>query len=187
MDNPQDQSGRFDKEKCMSYKSFLAHIFGLLILFFPIVGSASEVSKVWDERLPCGNVVYEIQSKCVKAENDMSLNKCEPQTLKVTSLRSSASFRKLPHLNQHDKSTIKKAGGEIGSLFVTKWACGHSDKVHVAVLYYSTGGGSADYSETISGYDETGVIIQDDRTAKYRKAFQDGFQHLIPIHSIMPD
>ncbi|WP_124946933.1 hypothetical protein [Sulfurirhabdus autotrophica] len=116
----------------------------------------------------------------------MTLNECRSQTLEITH-NNIVRKVKLPELSKFSARLYQKVGGNINELYVTQWGCGHSDKINVAILYYSIGGGSAPYADSSAMYAATGVLIEDEKFEKYRNATRDGLGHLKSVRSIMPD
>ncbi|NYE64233.1 hypothetical protein FHW58_005471 [Duganella sp. 1224] len=139
----------------------------------------------WREQMTCGGTQYVIESPCKASKDPESLNVCGAQTLTVS--RDGQTRRAtLPELNKVSAKSIVDTGGKISRLFVTQWGCARGDQGDVAVLYYSIGGGSAPYAEAYTIYDERGVAIEDENSAKYEKALVNSEGHLKKVRSIMP-
>ena len=138
------------------------------------------------QKMICGKATYTLQSICMKSEDDMSLNECKQQKLKIENNKNIRNIL-LPELNKSDIKTIKGSGGVIEDLYVVKWGCGNTAKENVAVFYYSIGGGSAPYSEAWAQYDENGEIIQHGKLGMDGKAMLKLYDKMEKVKSINPE
>lgn len=153
------------------------------------IGNAACVAsdyETWTEQMTCGEAQYKLESVCKKSNKEFTLNECKPQTLEIMN-KSKVRKVTLPELNKFNALNYKKDGGDINELFVIQWGCGQADKMKIASLYYSVGGGSSSTSESTASYDEYGKLIEHEKNQKYEKAMNDSFRHLKSIRSIMPD
>ncbi|MYN16951.1 hypothetical protein GTP81_09315 [Rugamonas sp. FT107W] len=139
----------------------------------------------WREQMQCGDTQYVIESDCKPSNDPTALSQCKAQTLSV-SHGGTVRKAKLPELNKVSAKSIVETGGKVSKLFVTQWACARGDKGDVAVMYYSIGGGSAPYAEAYSIYDEAGVLIENEDSAKYEQALAHSDGHMKKVKSIMP-
>ncbi|WP_145647943.1 hypothetical protein [Pseudoduganella lurida] len=164
------------------------HLVALAMLAASITNPASAADRfaVTTATLQCGATRYVLASTCRPGKDETELNTCKPQVLTV----SHAGKERKATLPELGKALTRETGkaGTLKNLFVVQWGCGRRDAKggENAVLYYSVGGGNADYSEAFVVYDEAGVVIEDARRADYKAALQDGMDRLKPVRSIMP-
>jgi hypothetical protein len=170
------------KANIMINKKPLFYLLGLATLGMVSSCQAGNGFVTTTEKMTCGKTQFVIASSCKKSTKAMKLNECKPQTLTVAGSR----VVDLPELSKDDGDKIKKSGGDVKDLFVTQWGCAHSQGNDFAVLYYSTGGGSAPYSEAWAKYDSTGKLVGKEHTldAKTLQALEDTMKD---VHSIMPE
>ena len=92
----------------------------LFVLSLVNTSCAAKGAETWTENMTCGEVQFELKSKCTDSKSDTTLNACKPQTLAVTHKKK---IRKviLPELNNRSARLIKEAGGDLNDLFVTRW------------------------------------------------------------------
>jgi len=147
--------------------------------------AASQYTNFTDE-IACGKVKITIKSSCQKSDDEMSLNTCKPQNLKIGRDNGSRSVA-LPELNQDDINSIKKEDGSIADLFVIKMGCAQVAGANYAILYYSIGGGSEPYSELWTAYDESGSLLASKNFPLQGNALEAVNKKMKKVHSIMPE
>lgn len=168
--------------------------FNVFFLFLPIVAALGSVNisyaaskfETWTEKTRCGESMFVLESVCKKSNDDFTLNECKSQTLSIQHDKRDKKV-KLPELNAFSTRIVKEVGGDINNLFVTRWACIRSDRTNVMVLRYSTGGGSAPYSESEAVYDEKGNLLEEKYDPRGKSALIDTDRKLKPVRSIMPE
>lgn len=135
--------------------------------------------------MACGDAAYTLTSVCVKNEDPFELNECRPQSLQIDSGGAKRTAT-LPELPPAEAKRIQASGGELKNLFVVEWACSTAGKGPLATLHYSIGGGSAEYAETWTHYDQGGKLVdgKSKLTPAEVKAVERSFKK---VPSIMPD
>lgn len=136
-------------------------------------------------KMKCGAANYTLKSTCIKSEDAMSMNECKPQSLMIETAAGKRSAT-LPELPKEEAGTIRASGRDLKSLFVVAWACTDAGSGPIATLRYSAGGGSGEYSEAWSHYDEAGnlVIAASKLTPGQVRAVERNFK---AVPSIMPN
>jgi len=135
--------------------------------------------------MTCGGASYTLTSTCKSSGDPMELNYCKRQTLVIDQGGAKRS-RTLPELPAKYAAQIYASGRDLQDLFVISWACSKTADGQIATLYYSIGGGSAEYSEAWTHYDKAGKLVTDDSklTPDDVKAVQKSLKR---IPSIMPE
>lgn len=111
--------------------------------------------------MTCGGASYTLTSTCKSSGDPMELNDCKPQTLVIDQGGAKRSTT-LPELPAKYAAQIRASGRDLQDLFVISWACSKTADGPIATLYYSIGGGSAEYSEAWTHYDKAGKLVVDD-------------------------
>jgi hypothetical protein len=136
-------------------------------------------------KMACGAASYTLTSTCIMSGDSMTLNECKAQTLvidKVGTRRTAI----LPELPREHAVQVGATGRDLKELFVVAWACSNASDGPITTLRYSTGGGSAEYSEAWSHYDKAGNLIVNDRklTPNEVRTIERRFQR---VPSILPE
>lgn len=137
------------------------------------------------DTMVCGQSTFTVSSTCIESAEEMALNQCKPQELRV---KNSAGERKaaLPEMPGETVAAIRKAGRDPATLFVTEFGCTASQGANVAVLYYSAGAAPAPYSEVWVEYHEDGIMrgrSEPKLTDEARAALD---RNMLHVRSIMP-
>lgn len=136
--------------------------------------------------MECGEAKFKIESTCAKSAEEMTLNVCKPQKLTIV-VNGDAVQKQLPEFSKFSLKILKEVGGDPKNLYVVSWGCGGKGSEAVASLYYSIGGGSAPYSESMGFYDSKGRLIEQEKDVRYKKSMSEADGKMKPVPSIMPD
>lgn len=137
------------------------------------------------DAMVCGQSTFVVTSTCIPAREEMALNQCKPQQLRVKTVAGERQMP-LPQMPPETVAALKKSGRDPGSLYVTEFGCTQSRGANVAVLYYSAGGAPLPDSEVWVEYDENGTMRghrEPKLDAQARAALDRNMQH---VRSIMP-
>jgi hypothetical protein len=153
---------------------------------FLAVGACSAAEKNEGiQRMQCGGVGYQIESRCRPGENSDSLNICQPQQLNISRGENLQRFT-LPQFDQSTVYGITQARRSAREFFVIQWTCEDVEGQSVAILYYSIGGGTGPYVDAAVAYDQRGNLINDRESRIVRLAMA-RLHKMRPVKSIMPD
>lgn len=139
----------------------------------------------WSDAMLCGQATFVVTSTCMPAHEEMALNQCRPQQLRVKTGGGERQIS-LPQMPAETMAALRKAGRDPQTLFVTEFGCTQSRGAHVAVLYYSAGGAPVPHAEVWVEYKEDGTMRgyrEPKLDAAERAALDRNMQH---VRSIMP-